>query len=223
MKKSLSEKILYLITALLIIATLYLLLRFSSHRSSLIFPIIFITLYWKRSQLQDFFQKIKDPSIAGAFFILTGWVWALFLEFIAGLSPFHPAPLANYLVGLGFYLPYFAIWLIFINRFQFSIFEIFYLSGFSKIFFDIFISHKLLGFFPLASNPISALLVFIAQVILTLVLFGMLTTLPACFLKIQNGQKHEKPFKHYLIGLTPNFLATVVLVIWVIVLKIIFT
>jgi hypothetical protein len=131
--------------------------------------------------------------------------------------------LANYLIGLGFYLPYFAIWLIFVKRSQFSILEVFYLSGFAKVLFDIFITHKLLRFFSLAANPISALLVFLAQIILTLVLFGMLTTLPACFLKTPNNQKHDKPLKHYFIGLTPNFLATGVLIIWVIILKIIFT
>jgi len=223
MKKHLSEKILYIITALLIVATLFFLLTFSSQKSSIIFPIVFLIFYWQKKRFQDLFQKIRGPKTATLIYPLIGWFLALFLELTAGLLPFHQNRLANYLVGLGFYLPYFAIWLIFINRFQFSIFEIFYLSGLSKVFFDIFISRKLLKFFSIASGPVSALVVFIAQVILTLVLFGMLTTLPACFLKIQNGQKHEKPFKHYLIGLTPNFLATGVFIVWLIVLKTIFT
>jgi hypothetical protein len=193
--------------------------KFSSRQSSLIFPIIFIIFYWQRKRLQDFFQKIKNPSMAGAFFILIGWVWALFLELTAGLSPFHPAPLANYLIGLGFYLPYFSIWLILINRFRFSVLEVFFLSGSSKVLFDILITRKLFKVFSLASSPISALLVFIAQVILTLVLFGMLTALPALFLKAQDDQEHNKSLKQYLLGLTPNFLTTLVLVIWMIVLK----
>lgn len=223
MRKNLSKKSLYIITALLIVVTLFLLLAFSSRRSSLIFPIVFVIFYWQKKRLPDLYEKIKSPKTATLIYLLIGWFWALFLEFTAGLSPFHQAPLANYLVGLGFYLPYFAIWQAFIRRYQFSVFETFYLSGFSKVFFDIFITHKLLKFFSVASNPVSALLVFISQVILTLVLFGMLTTLPACFLKIQNNQGHEKPLKHYFIGLTPNFLATGVFIIWTIILKIIFT
>ena len=173
--------------------------------------------------LQGFFQEIKDPKISGILFILTGWLGAIFLEFCLGLSPFHPQPIANYLIGLGFYLPYFAIWLALIKRYQFGFLEVFCLSGLGRLIFDFFITRKILAAAAATTSALAAFLVIVIQAAITFVLFGALTMLPALHLIRQKEKGHEKPFKQYLIGLTPYFLASGVFIIWTIVLKIIFT
>lgn len=223
MKNNLSEKVLYWVTIFLIITAFFLSLIFSPKKGVLIFLFIFLLIYWQRKRLQKYFQRIKNPDAAGAVFLLIGWIGAIFLEFSLGLSPFHPSPITNYLVGVGFYLPYFIIWLILIKRYQFTIFEIFYLSGLGKLIFDLLITRKLLVSAALATPAISAFLIFFIQTVVTLVLFGMLTTLPVLCLITQKDKDNDKPLKEYLIGLTPGFLATVVFILWVIILKIIFT
>lgn len=223
MEKNPSEKLLYLITTLLIVAVFLLSLSFPFRNSFFLFLLAFALIYWQRRRLQSFFQKIKKPKISYAIYILTGWLWAIFLELNLGRLPFNPKPIANLIIGSGFYLPYFAVWLVLIKYYQFSVFEIFYLSGFSKVIFDVLISRKLFRFSFIASNPLSAFLIFIVQAIVVFVIFGVLTTLPAFFFKSQDGQSHNKPLKQYLIGLTPNFLAGGVFILWTIILKIIFT
>lgn len=222
MKESSSEKILYLVTIFLILATFFLSLIFSPKKGIFVFFFVFLFVYWQRKRWQSFFQKIKNPKIADVIFILIGWLGAIFLEFSLGISPFHPKPIANYLVGIGFYLPYFAFWLKFIKRYQFTFLEVFYLSGLGRLIFDIFITHKLLIAASVATSVIGAFLIFFIQTVVTLVLFGALTTLPALYLTNQENKNHNKPLKQYLIGLTPGFLAAGVFVIWTIILKIIF-
>lgn len=223
MKNKLSEKIIHLITTFLIVATVLLSLAFSPKKGILVFFLVFFLIYWQKKRLQDFFQKIKNPKTCYLVYILTGWLGAIFLEFGLGISPFHPKPVANYIIGLGFYLPYFALWLVFIKRYQFDFWEIFYLSGFGKIIFDLVITRKLLIAASVTTSALSSLLIFSSQAIITFVLFGMLTTLPALSLKAQEGSKHDKPVKQYLIGLTPVFLATGVFIVWTLILKAIFT
>lgn len=223
MKNNLSEKILYLITILLVLATVLLSLVFSPKKGILVFLFLFLLVYWQRKRLENSFQKIKNPKGRWIIYLLTGWLWAIFLEFSLGISPFHPKPVANYLIGLGFYLPYFAIWLMFIKRYQFTFLEIFYLSGFSRLIFDLLITRKLLIAAFVVSSAFSAFLIFIIQTLVTLVLFGTLTTLPALYLTNQENKNHNKPLKQYLIGLTPGFLAAGVFVLWTIILKIVFT
>lgn len=218
-----SEKILYLITILLIIITLVLSLSFPSKNSICLFLLVFGIVYWQRKRLQNFFQKIKSPKAYYAIYVLTGWLWALFLEYSLKLSVFHPKPFVNILIGAGFYLPYFAIWLLLIKRYQFTFFELFYLSGLGRLIFDLLITHKLLISAATATYILSAFLIFLLQAIITLVLFGILTTLPALSLVRQEEKHNNKPLKEYLIGLTPNFLATGVFIVWAMILKIIFT
>lgn len=213
MKNNLSEKVLYLITILLVLATILLSLAFSPKKGILVFFLVFLLVYWQKKRWQT----------GWVVYLLTGWLGAILLEFSLGISPFHPKPIANYLIGLGFYLPYFAIWLMFIKRYQYDFWEIFYLSGFGKVVFDLVITRKLLIAASVATNTLSSLLIFASQAIITFVLFGMLTTLPALSLKVQEGSKHNKPVKQYLIGLTPNFLASGAFIVWTIILKIIFT
>jgi hypothetical protein len=223
MKKNLPEKVLYLITTLLIITTFLLSLSFSTKNSLYLFLLVFGIIYWQKKRFQEFFQKIQNPKIAKVVYVLTGWLWAIFLELNLGLFPFHPKPIANYLVGIGFYLPYFAIWLVLIKRYQFTSFEIFYLSGLSRLIFDLIITRKLLTAAFVATNVLSVFLIVATQAIVTLVLLGVLTALPSLFLADQERKSHNKPLKEYLIGLTPNFLATGVFIVWVIILKTIFT
>lgn len=220
--KNLSEKILYLLTILLILATVFLSLAFLPKKGVLVFLFLFLLVYWQRKRLQNFFQKIKNPKTGWIVYLLTGWLGAILLEFSLGISPFHPRPIANYLVGMGFYLPYFAIWLMFIKRYQYDFWEIFYLGGFGKIIFDLVITRKLLIAASVATNALSSLLIFTSQAIVTLVLFGIITTMPTLYLEVQENRKHNKPVKQYLVGLTPNFFAGGLFIIWTIILKIIF-
>lgn len=222
MKKNLSEKSLYIITTLLIVVTLFLLLVFSSQRSSLIFPIVFVIFYWQRKQLQGFFQKIKNSKIRYAIYILIGWFGGLFLEYGLGRLVFNPKPIANFIIGLGFYLPYFAFWHEFYKRYQFNFLEVFYLSGFGRLVFDLLITRKLFMPAVLIFNPKFALITIIGRAIAMLTLFGTFTALPFLFLPEQKSNYH-KPLKQYLIGLTPNFLAAGVFIVWAVILKIIFT
>lgn len=221
MKNNLSEKVLYLITLLLFVVGFFLSFVFYPKKSWLFF-FIFLLIYWQRKRLQDFFRK-KTLKASWAAFILAGWVGAIFLEFSLEISPFHPKPLANYFIGLGFYLPYFAIWRKFIKDYQYSFFEIFYLSGFGRLVFDLVITRKLLIAAFVTTNPLSALLVFFSQAVVTLVLFGMLTTLPALCLTGQENKSHSKPLREYLVGLGPGFLAAGVFIVWTIILKAVFT
>lgn len=223
MSRYLSEKILYTVTILLIITTLLLSLSFPAKNSIYPFLLVFILIYWQRRRLQSFFQKIQNPKISYALYILTGWLWAIFLEFNLGPSPFHPKPIANYLVGIGFYLPYFAVWLALIKRCQFTIFEVFYLSGFGRLIFDLLITRRLLISVAVTTNVLSAFLIFSVQAVVSLTLFGVLTTLPALYLTTQENNHHNKPLKGYLLGLTPGFLAAGVFIVWTAVLKIVFT
>lgn len=223
MKENLPEKILFLITLLLILATVLLSLIFSPKKGVLVFFLAFLLIYWQKKRLQDFFQKIKNPKTGWVIYLLTGWFWAMFLEFSLSISPFRPRPVANHLIGLGFYLPYFALWLKIIKRYRFDFLEIFYLSGFGKVVFDLVITRKLLIAASVATNALSGLFILASQTIITLVLFGILTTLPALYLEVQEGSKYDKPVKQYLIGLTPNFLASGVFIVWTVILKVIFT
>ena len=187
-----------------------------------VFLFVFGIVYWQRKRLQNFFQKIESPKIADAVYIFTGWLGVIFLESSLKLSPFHPKPIANYLVGLGFYLPYFIIWLVLIKRYQFTFFEIFYLSGLGRLIFDFLITRKILTFAAVTTSALAAFLVVTVQALITIVLFGALTTLPTLCLKSPENKNHNKPLKHYFVGLTPNFLATGVFIVWAIILKIVF-
>lgn len=162
-------------------------------------------------------------SFVDVVFILTGWLGAVLLELVLGLSPFHPKPIANYLVGLGFYLPYFAFWLALIKRYQFTFLEVFCLSGLGRLIFDLLVTRKILTAAAVTTYPLAAFLVVVVQALLTLIIFGALTALPALFLKTSENKNHNKPLKQYLVGLTPHFLASGVFVIWTIILKVIFT
>ncbi len=223
MKENLAEKTLYLITIILTITTAVLCLNYPAKNSIYLFLLVFGVAYWQRKRLQNFFQKIKNPKIAAAIFILTGWTWAIFLELNLGRLPFNPKPIADLIIGLGFYLPYFAIWLVLIRRYQFTFFEIFYLSGLGRLIFDFLITRKILTAAAVTTSTLAAFLVVIIQSLLTLVIFGALTTLPVLYLRSPEGTDHSKPFKQYLLGLTPGFLAGGVFIIWTIILKIIFT
>jgi hypothetical protein len=155
-------------------------------------------------------------------FILVGWLEAVLLELILGVSPFHPRPIANYLVGLGFYLPYFAFWLALIRRYQFTLLEVFCLGGLGRLVFDFLVTRKILTAAAVTTSALAAFLVIIIQSLLTLVLFGALTTLPALLLRTSSNKSHHKPLKQYLLGLTPHFLAAGVFIVWTIILKVIF-
>jgi len=223
MKNNLSEKILYGITILLVAGAVFLSLVFSPKKGILVFLFLFLLFYWQRKRWQEFFQKIKNPKTSWVIYLLTGWLGAIFLEFSLGISPFHPKPIANYLIGLGFYLPYFAFWRLLINRFQFTFWEIFYLGGFGKLLFDSLITRKLLVAASVATNALSSFLIFTSQAIVILVLFGALTTIPALSLAGQENKPHNKPLKQYLIGFAPIILATLVFILWTIILKTVFT
>ena len=188
----------------------------------IIFFLVFGIVCWQRKRLQNFFQKIENPKISDTLFILTGWLWAIFLESSLGLSPFHLRPIANYLIGLGFYLPYFVIWLALIKRYKFTFFEIFYLSGLGRFIFDLLITRKLITAAASTTYVLSALLVFFIQAIFIFILSGTLTILPVLYLRSPENKNHDKPLRHYLVGLTPSFLATGVFIVWVIILKIVF-
>ncbi len=153
------------------------------------------------------------------FYPLAGWLGAIFLEFCLGLSPFHPKPIANYMVGLGFYLPYFAFWLALIKRYRFSFWETFYLGGLGRLVFDFLITRKILISAAVTTTALAAFLVVIIQALFTLVIFGALTALPGLFLKTSENKGCDKPLKQYLVGLTPHFLAAGVFVVWTIILK----
>lgn len=223
MEKNFSEKVLYGITIFLTMATLLLSLIFPTKNSLYLFLLVFGVIYWQRKRFQNLFQRIKKTKITNAIYILTGWLWAIFLEFALGLSPFHPNPIANYLIGIGFYLPYFAIWLICIKRYQFTSLEVFYLSGFGRLIFDFLITRRILTSAIVTTSSLAAFLVVIIQALSTLVLFGALTTLPTLYLKSPENKDHSKPLKQYLISLTPNFLASGVFIVWTIILKLVFT
>jgi len=210
-------------TILLVIIAVFLSLVFSPKKGILVFFFLFLLTYWQRKRWQEFFQKIKNPKASWVVYLLTGWLGAIFLEFSLGISPFHPRPIANYLIGLGFYLPYFAFWRLLINHFQFTFLEIFYLGGFGKLLFDSLITRKLLVAASVATNALSGLLIFTSQAIVTLILFGALTTIPTLYLASHENKAHNKPLKQYLIGFAPILLATLVFIIWTIILKVIFT
>ena len=217
-----SEKILHLVTIVLVVATLFLSLVFSPKKGILVFLFLFLLIYWQRKRWPEFFQKIKNPKTSWVIYLLTGWLGAIFLEFSLGISPFHPKPIANYLIGLGFYLPYFAFWRLLINRFQFTFLEIFYLGGFGKLLFDSLITRKLLVAASVATNALSSFLIFASQAIVTLVLFGVLTTIPTLYLAGRENKQYNRPLKQYLIGFTSVLLATAVFIIWTIILKALF-
>lgn len=221
MKNNLSEKALYLITILLFGVSFFLVFILASKKAGFSF-FVFLLIYWQRKRLQGFFQKIQNPKVSDVIFILIGWLGAIFLELSLRLSPFHPKPVANYLIGLGFYLPYFAIWQLLIKRYRFTFLEIFYLSGLGKIFFDLLITRKLLIAASVATSALSSFLIFLSQAAVTLTLFGMLTSLPALFLPLKEGDHHQS-LPHYLIGLASNFFAAGIFVVWTIILKAIFT
>lgn len=175
-----------------------------------------------RKGLQKIFQKIKDSKIATAVYLLTGWLGAVFLELSLGLSPFHPRPVANYLIGLGFYLPYFAFWLTLIKRYRFTLWEVFFLGGLGRLIFDFLITRKILTAAAVTTSVLATFLVVIIQALLTLVIFGALTALPVLLLKTSSNKSHHKPLKQYLLGLTPHFLAAGIFIVWTIILKLIF-
>jgi hypothetical protein len=221
MKNNLSEKILYAITIFLIINTIFLSLIFSLKKGILVFFFLFLLIYWQRKRLQDFLQKIKNPKVGTIIYLLTGWAGMIFFEFQLKSLPFHPKPLADLVVGLGFYLPYFFIWLILIKHYQLSHFEVFYLSGLGRLIFDFLVTRKILTTTAMTTSALAAFLVMIAQVFITLVLFGALTTLPVLFLKTPENKNYRKPVEQYLISLTPHFLAGGIFIIWTIILKMI--
>jgi len=163
-------------------------------------------------------MKINSAII----FILIGWLVAVLLGLILGIPPFYPKPIANYLVGLGFYLPYFAFWWVVVKRYQFTLLEVFYLGGLGRLIFDFLITRKILTAAAVTTSTLAAFLVVIIQSLLTLLVFGALTTLPALLLKASANKSHHKPLTQYLAGLTPHFLAAGVFIVWTIILKIIF-
>jgi len=213
MKNNLSEKILRAVTILLILLVFLLSLTFPRQNRIYLFLLVFGFFFWQRKWLQTFFQKLKNPKIALAVFLFTGWLGALFLEFCWGRLPFSPRPITNLIIGLGFYLPYFCLWRKFVDKYKFNFLEIFYLSGLGKLLFDGFITHKLFA--------ATGMIAFITRVVATIVLFGSLTTLPIFLIGEQKSNYH-KPTKEYFMGILPTFLAVAAFIAWVIILKIIF-
>ncbi|MBL7150888.1 hypothetical protein ISS86_03080 [Candidatus Microgenomates bacterium] len=220
-EKNISEKVLYVATTLLIIATILLCLNYPFRNSIYLFLLVFGTVFWQRKKLQSFFQKIKNQKIIWVFYILAGWIWMIFFEFQLDRLPFNPKPIANLIIGLGFYLPYFALWFKLVKRYQFNFFEVFYLASFGRLFFDLLITRKLLMPAVFIFNPLFALIAIFARTITTITLFGTLTTLPSLLLP-ERKSDYQKSLKQYLIGLTPNFLAAGAFIVWAIILKIVF-
>lgn len=221
MEKNLSEKALWPITTLLIIITFLLSLNFRIKNSLHLFLLVFGLVYWQRKRLQGFSRRIRSLKVYDALYILSGWLWAIFLEYNLGRLVFSPKPITNLLVGLGFYLPYFAIYLSFIKRYKFNFFEIFYLGGFGKALFDLLITRKLTSSAVFVFSPRLALIAILARTIVIVTLFGALTSLPLLLLSGPEGES-RKSFKRYLLGITPNFLAAGVFIVWTIILKIVF-
>ncbi|MBL7159225.1 hypothetical protein ISS85_02020 [Candidatus Microgenomates bacterium] len=222
MKENISLKLLYLITTLLIITVLIISTAFPFKNALYLFFFVFGIASWQKERLKDFFQKIKNPKVAVALYFLTGWAWMIFFEYQLGRLPFHPKPPVDIIIGLGFYLPYFILWLKLINRYQFNFLEVFYLAGLGRLIFDFFITRKILTAAAVTTSALTAFLVVIVQALITLVLFGALTALPTLYLINQEDKHYNKPLKHYLFGLTTGFLAAGALILWATILKIIF-
>jgi hypothetical protein len=220
--KNLSVKILKGTAILFSFVTLVVSLSFPGGNRIYFYLFTFALFYWQSKRLQKFTGRVEGVRMKTLVFLLTSWAGAIFLEFSLVHLPFSPKPAADIFLGVGYYLPYFAIWYVLLRRYRFNFLEIFYLAGFGKLTFDLLITRKLLIAASVATTILSSWLIFISQALITLVLFGMLTTLPALFLPLGENN-HNKPARQYLIGLTPSFLAAAVFVIWTIILKAIFT
>lgn len=216
------KRILGLTTTALILVTFLLSISFPNQNSLYLYLLIFSLIHWQRGRLLKLDKITKGEKSAVAICLLTGWFWAILLEFCLGRLSFHPRPLMNFLVGAGFYLPYFAIWLKLVKKYQFTFFEIFYLSGLAGLIFDALITRKL--FIPLATyqNPTIAFIAIFARAIASVTLFGILTTLPYLYLTTDQKAADQKPLKEYLVGMTPIFFATGALLLWIAFIKLVF-
>lgn len=223
MKSKLSIKALKGITLFSFLVTLLVSLSFPTGNSIYFYLFVFALFYWQRKHLQSFTGRVKNTKVRMLTFLLIGWVGAVLLEFNLVNLPFSPKPLTNIFLGIGYYLPYFALWFILLKRYRFNLLEVFYLSGLSKLLIDALVTKKLFVSFTTASGPGLAIIGVVLQIIATVAVMGALTTFPMLFLPADSDNKHEKPLKEYLLGLTPGFLAVGIFILWAAMLKIIFT
>lgn len=223
MKDNLSTKTLKGIAVFFFLITLIISLSFPVSNSIYLYLFVFALLYWQRKRMQNFTGRVDNLRTKALVFLLIGWFGAVFLEFNLSSLPFSPRPLANIFIGAGYYLPYFILWLILLKRYRFNFLEVFYLSGLSKLLIDALVTQKLFASFTSTSGPGLAVVSVILQIIATVAVMGALTTLPMLLLATEQNSKHEKPLKQYLLGLTPGLVSIGTFILWVTILKSLFT
>lgn len=202
-------KILPFLTFLLLAASAIVSLSAAQANALYLFFLLFAILLFLRRFLPENFSS--RTRLVGYF--LLGIFWAAVLTFALGRLGFHPNPAVNFLIALGFYLPFLSFWYFLVSKFELGFWEIFYLSGFSGVLFSLIVTGELLLPFARKVSLGLALWFFALRILITLVSWGALASLPAFFfLKKESGL--EKPLKVYLLATSSSFLALPVFLLW---------
>lgn len=207
------EKILKILAWFLVGLTFLFSLSAATTNALYLFLLFFVLFCWQKHRLQNLFLRLTKRLSPFLTYLLVATLWAVILEFTLGRFAFHTQPIMSFLIFIGFYLPYFAIWYKLISRFKFNFLEVFYLAGVSGILFGLVITKQILAPFAIHANLKIAFLAFGARMMATLSIYGVLISLPYLLL-LKKETSSEKPLKHYLLATTTTFLILPVFLIW---------
>lgn len=206
-------KILKVLIWVLVSLTVFFSLSVPQASNLYFFLLLFILAYWQKHRLRKLLIRPTRSVSPFFIFLLVTTFWAAILELTLARFVFHPNPIISFIISLGFYLPYFAIWYKLISRFKFSFLEVFYLSGLSGVLFGLIITKQILIPFAIHTNLKIALLAFGGRIMATLVIWSALTALPSLLL-VDRDELLEKPLKAYLFAIISTVLALPFFLIW---------
>lgn len=199
------SKVLKIAAIAFYLATLFLSLSFPSDNLIYIFLFLFAVLYWQKDKIRLILFPQKIIKNRRFIFLLISLLWAVFLNISLVKMPFDPNPLVNTLISFGFYLPYFLFWYFLLRKEIFSFLNVFYLAGFSGVFFDLFFTHKTAQTVVLQGYESMTLIlvVFVVRLIVVLTIYGLLTVLPCSLVFAPQEMKRIKLMNYLLAVILP--------------------
>ena len=218
-KLSQQKKILKVLAALLFILTFLFSFSAATTNTLYLFLLLFALFYWQKKRLRKLLARLPKKISHFVAYLIIAIFWAAIFEITLAQFAFHPRPVISFIISLGFYLPFVIIWYKLISRFKFSLIEVFYLSGLSGILFGLLITKQIWAPFAIYSNIKITLIAFFGRIIVTLITYGCLTSLPA-WLLFEKYELIKRPFKQSLLALITTILALPFFLIWTMLLKV---
>jgi uncharacterized membrane protein len=199
------SKVFKILAIILYLITLFLSLSFPAHNIIYLYLFLFAILYWQKEKIHSILLPAKNLKNRVLVLLIVSLIWATCLNIFLAVLPFDPNPFLNTLISFGFYIPYFFFWYLLMKREILSYLAVFYLSGLSGVFFDLFFTHKTAQ--AIAGKGYESmtlvLIAFVARLIIVLTIYGLLTVLPYSLVFAQQETKRKKLMSYLLAVILP--------------------